>query len=168
MLRLSVPLVWSTHVRATSRSVCVCAPCLIQNLTVYSICFSQKTTVVPFFLLHVPRATFFAKWRAVDQQQSINCCGCHLKNKSKLIRYVILLPLPFQLVSLRPVLMTDGQIKVGLRINFEIIISHKIAVNYCSIIGMSPCTIVYKFQRPAGIHSPQASMLIYQSLPELP
>jgi hypothetical protein len=81
---------------------------------------------------------------------------------------VILFPLPFQLVSLRPVLTTGGQIKIGLRINFEIIISHRIAVNYCSIIGMFPCTIVYKFQRSAGIHSPQASMLIYQSLPELP
>ena len=98
----------------------------------------------------------------------VNGCVCHLKNKSKLIRYVILLPLPFQLVSLRPVLTTDGQIKVGLHINFEITISHRIAVNYCSIIGMFPCTIVYKFQRPAGIHSPQASTLIYQSLPELP
>lgn len=77
---------------------------------------------------------------------------------------MILLLLPFQLVSRRSVLMTDGQIKVGLRIHFEIITSHRIVVDYFSIIGR----IVYKFQRSVGIHSSQACMLIHQSLPELP
>jgi hypothetical protein len=79
-LTLSVPLVRSTHLRATSRSVCLCPVLNSESYCVFYLLF-PKDNDRSFSLLHVPRTTFFAKWRAVDQPQLINGCVCHLKKQ---------------------------------------------------------------------------------------
>jgi hypothetical protein len=89
----------SSHVQLMA-----CTRCLTQELTVYSICSSQNKTVATS-----PTRPFL---RASGEQlivcSNLTSSFSHLKEKYTLIRYVILLPLPCQLVSLRFILMADG------------------------------------------------------------